>query len=275
VQKHQTRAGTRQTAKQARDDVIARIEAQRAHDQQCLYRLGASVTTFKVRDPDPHAVDNGVVLGLRFDVMTSARYLHPYFVFLNRPWASERGFFRVHRHTVPPCIPLSGLAARHLPAPKKRTEDDTIATDQPRQDLVLFVRTLRREMVRYHNRVGAMADIRRGVGLAKPKANETAGRKSVVDVRAIDPEAKQVRLEWSDGRSGRIVMDDDGKVTKAVVFGPRGRDRETARALFEHGMRVEDVAGKLQGLAAAEAEASQLDDDETGQSEDSQASVAS
>jgi central kinetochore subunit Mal2/MCM21 len=280
IQKQQPKSRGRRVSKQVSEEVRARIEAQQAHDQQCLYRLGASVTTFKVRDPDPNAVDNGVVLGLRFEVMTSAKYLHPYFVFLNRPWSSAKKFLRVHRHTVPPCIPLSGLAARYLLPPKKR-RDDVVddERDSPKQDLVQFVRTLRREMVRYHNRIGAMADIRRAAGLARPVEGEKVMQTSIVDVRAVDPQAKQTRLEWSDGRSGRIVVDDDGKVAKLVVFGPRGRDRETARELFSEGMHIEDVAEKVRSLAEAEAtaesEAPQVDQEASGDLEESELSVAS
>ena len=38
--------------------------------QQCLYRTVNPVTAFKVLDPDPNAVDDGHVLGLRFEVMS-------------------------------------------------------------------------------------------------------------------------------------------------------------------------------------------------------------
>jgi len=277
IQKQQPKSRGRRTPKEAREEVRARIEAQQAHDQQCLYRLGASVTAFKVRDPDPNAVDNGVVLGLRFEIMTSAKYLHPYFVFLNCPW-SDKSFLRVHRHTVPPCIPLSGLAARHLPPPKKRRDDEATGGstgDDPKQNLVQFVKTLRREMARYHNRVGAMADIRRAVGLARPRGGEDVTQTSMVDVRAVDPGAKQIRLEWSDGRSGRVVVDDDGKVVKLVVFGSRGRDRETARELYSEDMRIEDFAEKLRSLATAETEASRLDQDVTEDLDESRLSEAS
>lgn len=232
-------------------------ELHKARDQQCLYRICAGITAFKVRDPDPNAVDGGTVLGLRFEVMSKAQFCKPYFVMMNRPYPGS-DFLKVHRHTVPPYIPLSGLAARHLPPP---LVDDAVGGDKVKQDLLHFARCLRKEIVRHHNRVGAIADIRRDIGIAD---NGAAGE-WIVDVSAADPEAKQVRLEWADGRLGRVVMDDDGLVTQAVVFEAEGRDRETMRGLGEKGLRVEDLAGKLTQLRQKEWQREiELERDESG-----------
>lgn len=220
-------------------------ELHEARDQQCLYRICAGITAFKVRDPDPNAVDGGRILGLRIEVMSKAQFCKPYFVMLNRPYPGS-DFLKVHRHTVPPYIPLTGLAARHLPPPPA---DGTIGADKVKQDLLHFARCLRKEIVRHHNRIGAIADIRRDIGMAD---NDSAGEKWIVDVSAADPEAKQVRLEWANGRLGRVVMDDDGFVRQVVVFGTEGRDRETMRALGEKGLRIEDLAGKLTRLRQKE-----------------------
>ncbi|KAL1889289.1 hypothetical protein Cpir12675_005855 [Ceratocystis pirilliformis] len=48
---------------------------QQTYDQQSLYRICASITSFQVLDPDPHAVDHGKVFGLRFEVMTCEKLL--------------------------------------------------------------------------------------------------------------------------------------------------------------------------------------------------------
>ncbi|KAG6020100.1 hypothetical protein E4U41_002970, partial [Claviceps citrina] len=88
-----------------------RSKQQQAYMQQCVYRISAPVTSFKVRDPDPHAVDGGHVLGLRFEVMSRGQFLRPYYVMLNRPYPGSKKHLRVHRHTVPPAVPLAGLAA--------------------------------------------------------------------------------------------------------------------------------------------------------------------
>lgn len=259
-------------------DLQARSEKQHAHDQQCLYRACAGITTFRVRDPDPNAVDGGNVLGVRIEVMTRAKFMRPYYVLLNRPYrgvgvggggggARQQGgredgtrFLRVHRHTVPPCIPLGGLAARYLPAPTSSKPVDVDGVDHQdadgggggggqrrRQDLPRFVRCLRREIVRYHNRVAVIADLRRAVGLdgRRRDAGELAGRSPLLGISAADAEAKQVRVDWKDGRSGRLVVGDDGDVVKLVVFGERGRDREMTRELLSGGSRLEDVARRL------------------------------
>lgn len=225
----------------SRDDsnkkVASEAELQRAHIQQCLHRICTSVTSFKVRDPDPNAVDHGHVLGLRFEIMSKGQFLRPYYVMLNRPYADSR-FLRVHRHTLPPAIPLAGLAARHLPAPK--------GEEQPqKQDLDRFVRTMRREIVRYHNRLGVSADLRRGLGLHELTA-ENLTASDVVEVGIADIEAKQIRLTWADERSGRVVMDDDGRIVKLMVFGKQGRDWDTTKELLGKYERVEDVTRRLQ-----------------------------
>ncbi|KAG5914260.1 hypothetical protein E4U42_000583, partial [Claviceps africana] len=91
--------------------LTTRSTQQQAYMQQCIYRISSPVTSFKVRDPDPHAVDRGHVLGLRFEVMSRGQFLRPYYVMLNRPYPGSK-HLRVHRHTVPPAVPLAGLAAR-------------------------------------------------------------------------------------------------------------------------------------------------------------------
>lgn len=222
-----------------------------ARDQQCLYRICAGVTAFKVNDPDPNAVDGSKVLGLRFEVMSKAQFIHPYFVMLNRPWLPDSDFLKVHRHTVPPYIPLPGLAQRHLPPPPKKNEKTGQQERPVKQDLAHFARCLRKEIVRYHNRVGAIADLRRDIGITGNEETDDE-EKWLIDVSAVDPEAKQIKLEWANGRTGRAVMDPDGLVRQLVVFGPEGRDRESMRALWTENLRIEDLAGKLTQLRQKE-----------------------
>lgn len=220
-----------------------RSARQQAYMQQCIYRIAAPVTSFKVRDPDPNAVDGGHVLGLRFEIMSRGQFLRPYYVMLNRPFAAS-AHLRVHRHTVPPAVPLAGLAARFLPAPARGGgggEDDGPA----HQDLERFVRMLRREIVRYHNRLGVSADLRRRLGLQEAGAR-TPSPTALVELGIADIEAKQINLTWADERTARLVMDDDGKVVGFVVFGPDGRDWEASSAIFSPSDSVEDVTRKLE-----------------------------
>ncbi|KAI0897573.1 Cenp-O kinetochore centromere component-domain-containing protein [Annulohypoxylon nitens] len=228
-------------------ELLAKADEQLAHKQQCLYRACASVTIFKVRDPDPCAVDSGNVLGLRFEIMYKARFLRPYYVMLNRPYPGSR-FLRIHRHTVPQCIPLPGLSARHLPPPQSAgKEKDKNADDDEapkKQDLAAFVRALRRELVRYHNRTAVIGDLRSEAGLEKKKATKEVDV-PIVDISAADAQAKQIRVEWGDGRSGRLVISDDGDILKMVAQGENGQDREAVRQLLGGSVRVEEVVRRL------------------------------
>ncbi|KAK2014158.1 cenp-O kinetochore centromere component [Colletotrichum eremochloae] len=223
----------------ARDQVLSRSKAQDAHDQQCLYRACATVTTFKVQDPDPNAVDRGHVLGIRIEIMSDAKFRRPYYVMLNRPYKDSR-HLRVHRHTVPPFIPLAALAARHLPAPKPAD-----AEGQKPQDLSRFVRTLRREIVRFHNRTAVIGDLQKAAGLRGSGNAGEDSEQAVTSITAADIEAKQISIEWADGRAGRLVMSEDGQIQKLVVLGSAGRDREVTRDLLGDSRRVEDVAQRL------------------------------
>lgn len=230
-----------------------RLEKARAYRQQCIYRMCAGITAFRVRDPDPNAVDGGNILGIKIEVVARAKFLRPYYVFLIRPYTGserKRRFLRVHRHTVPPCIPLSGLAARYLPAPRSsntEAEDGPEGRTEKHQDLSRFVRALRRDIMRYHNRVAVIAELRKTIGLdgKRKDAKEWAEKSSILAVSAADAEAKQVRIDWKDGRSGRLVIDDDGDVVKLVIFGENGRDRTLMRELLSSGSRLEDVAKQL------------------------------
>lgn len=223
-------------------ELIAKADEQNAHKQQCLYRACAAVTTFKIRDPDPNAVDGGNVLALRFEVMTKSRFLRPYYVMLNKPYPNSR-YLRIHRHTVPQCIPLSGLAARHLPPPTAKDDDDV----PKKQDLSRFVRVLRRELVRYHNRAAVIGDLRSSAGLESKKGKAREMEVPITDISAADAQAKQIRVEWADGQTGRLVISDDGDVVKMVVQGENGQDRDATRQFLEGSVRIEEVAKRLEG----------------------------
>ncbi|KAK9776325.1 putative Cenp-O kinetochore centromere component [Seiridium cardinale] len=220
--------------------LLAQCDKQVAHQQQSLYRACASITALKIRDPDPKAVDGGNVLGMRFEVMSRSRFIRPYYVMLNRPYPESR-HLRVHRHTVPPCIPLSGLAARHLPAPKP----DARGRGTQDQDLSKFARALRRELVRYQNRIATISDLRKAAGQGSTKGRGRELDIPISEISAVDAEAKQVRLEWEDGRTGRLVMDDDGKILKVVAQRENERDRQRVRELLGGSTHVEELVRHL------------------------------
>jgi len=182
------------------------------------------------------------VLGVRIDVCSLGRFIRPYYVMLNKPYSGSN-LLRVHRHTLPPCIPLSSLAARYLPSPKIDGE----LVKGKKQDFGRFVRELRKEAVGYHNRTTVIKSLRKEFKLDEdPKKGKGKERERViVDISAADAEAKQVRLEWVDGRIGRCVVGDGGDVKKCVVIGEDGRDREVERRILEKNGRVELIGERL------------------------------
>ncbi|KUJ14502.1 uncharacterized protein LY89DRAFT_784435 [Mollisia scopiformis] len=216
--------------------LLSTSTAQLAHNQENLYRSCAGITTFRIRDPDPNAVDDGNVLGIRFDVSTSGKFVRPYYVMLNKPWAGKT-LLRIHRHTVPSCIPLASLADRYLPHGKGAAAMGDKESGAKRQDLTRFVRALRREIVGYHNRVSVIKGLRKEFKLDEKVSRKGKERERVIaDISVADAEAKQVRIEWVDGRIGRAVVDDKGDVKKCVVIGEEGRDREVERRVCAGGM---------------------------------------
>ncbi|TVY53005.1 hypothetical protein LCER1_G007075 [Lachnellula cervina] len=219
------------------DPLLTTTKTHLQHKQENLYRACGTITTFRVRDPDPYAVDKGNVLGIRIDVSSNGKFMRPYYVLLNKPFAgSEGNLLRVHRHTVPPCIPLAVLAENYLPTGKGATGISTNggkkAPGTKTQDIRKFVRALRREVVGYHNRISVIKGLRREFRLDEKENRKGKGREKVIsDISAADAEARQVRIEWVDGRIGRFTVDEGGSVVKAVVMGEQGRDREVERVL--------------------------------------------
>lgn len=72
-----------------------------------------------------------------------------------------------------------------------------------------------------------------------------SGGSAIANIQAADAEAKQVSIEWGDGRSGRLVMNDDGEIIKMVVQAEQGRDRQTVRQFLGGATRLEDVVSRL------------------------------
>jgi central kinetochore subunit Mal2/MCM21 len=111
------------------------------------------------------------------------------------------------------------------------------------------VRSLRREIAHYHNRVTAISGLRDAFGLTEKKVKSNGKGKGkelvIVDISAADAEAKHVRLEWADGRIGRIVVDDRGVVLKCVVTSGEGRDRLIERKVLGGNRRLEELVDKL------------------------------
>ena len=85
----------------------------------------------------------------------------------------------------------------------------------------------------YHNRISTIKSLRKEFALDEKVSRKGKGKERVIaDISAADPEAKQVRIEWVDGRIGRAVVGERGEVRNCVVIGEDGRDRESERRVL-------------------------------------------
>ncbi|EPQ66519.1 hypothetical protein BGT96224_4043 [Blumeria graminis f. sp. tritici 96224] len=227
--------------------IISAAEAQYNHNQSNLYRLCATITTFEIQDPDPYAIDNGRLLALRFDVSNRGKYVRPYYVMLNQARNGEEKLIRIHRHTLPPAIPIDSLFRRYM-----SQDTDTLANSvqlkylAPGKSLLLFSRALRRAIIAYHNRLLAIETLRTEFTPRKTgNLKETIHLHTLKDITATNAEATQLYIEWMDGRIGLVLIDENGVVKKCAIQGEDGRDREAEnRAMCG---RIEGLGQRLKG----------------------------
>ncbi|CCU81967.1 of cenp-0 superfamily [Blumeria hordei DH14] len=227
--------------------LISAAEAQHNHNQSNLYRLCATITTFEIQDPDPYASDNGRLLALRFDVSNRGKYVRPYYVMLNQARNGEEKLLRIHRHTLPPAIPITSLFRRYI----SQDTDALVNSAQlkysaPGKSLLLFSRALRRAIIAYHNRLLAIETLRTEFTPSKSgNLKETIRPHILKDITATNAEATQLYIEWMDGRIGLVLIDESGVVKKCAVKGEDGRDREAEnRATCG---RIEGLGQRLKG----------------------------
>ncbi|KAI9675069.1 MAG: hypothetical protein M1817_001476 [Caeruleum heppii] len=248
-------------------DVVEKGAADRNYGREALYRLGAGATMFEVKDPDPFAVDEGKVVGVRIEAFVEDKFLPPYYILLNRPRPTTLPHhLRIHKHTIPAVIPLEHLAALHLPQPAAPSPDhrsiESLKPPKP-QDLPRLVRSLRHEVTSYHLRrshINALrktfnlkplplpSDIPLGRSPAPPApAQSSKGSHGIRDISLVDAAAMGIRIEWVDGRIGRVGIGKGGELTRCVVFGREGKEREVERLILRV-ERVERLADVLKSL---------------------------
>jgi central kinetochore subunit Mal2/MCM21 len=221
------------------------VERQSKRNLENIYRACAGVTAYKLKDPDPNAINNGNILGVSIDVSIGGKFIETYHVLLN--WRERIGnrLLKIHKHTIPPCIPLQHLANKWLPTSWKDAEID------PEQDLVRFGRLLRKELVSWHMRVKAVDDLKQEAGISslKPRdANdgEVANAGQTLNAFVSDDEAssdveedgiedgpvrildiendaavREITITWSDRRVAVMTVTKDGRIEKASC---RARD---------------------------------------------------
>lgn len=127
------------TKRAAIDQALADINEQ---DITSLYRTVTGLTTFRAKDPNPHAVDDGNVLGIRIEHWNSREkgFSNPYYVFLVKPWKASEAY-RVHKHTIPAFVDLRALEVKFLPEP-------SVAGRVSKQRVKPFARAVRRALVK-------------------------------------------------------------------------------------------------------------------------------
>lgn len=233
------------------------VEQQSKRNTENIYRACAGVTAYKVKDPDPNAINNGNILGVSIDVAIGGKFVETYHVLLN--WRERIGnrLLKIHKHTIPPCIPLQHLANKWLPTSWKDAEID------PEQDLVRFGRLLRKELVSWHMRVKAVDDLKKEAGLSSQRSRreddsglENTGKilnafvsddeassdiegDGIEDgpVRILDIESdaavREVTITWSDRRLAIMTITKDGRVEKAACKArDGGRDAAMSRKVI-------------------------------------------
>ncbi|KAF1809905.1 hypothetical protein P152DRAFT_484253 [Eremomyces bilateralis CBS 781.70] len=192
---------------------LEQADKQQRINTENVYYAGVGVTPFNVHDPDPNAVDDGVVLGLRIDIFDNeeARFPDPYYVFLHRP--DPRGhpnYYRIHKHTLPESIGVQDiefqwLETMHVPNHGiKKLGDDIRAALIVRQNKLNLVKKLARDAEEAH--AVETEDEERRVRIT----NVSSGNRG----HTID-------IEWEDGSTGTADITDDGLVQDAIVHEPR------------------------------------------------------
>jgi central kinetochore subunit Mal2/MCM21 len=256
------------TRRNQRDHAIQVSRQQSRRNLKSTYRACAGVTAYKVQDPDPNAVDNGNVLGVRIEVSVRSKYVETYHVLFNRPSATHETMLRVHHHTIPPCIPVRQLAEKFMP----QTRRDVGKTTE--QHLIRFGRLLRKELVSWHLRTTAVEQLRIEAGLSDPKAreralpkepaygkvlnafvsddeedldeedalNRQAGPIRITDIET-DMAVRQITITWSHGQTAVFDVSKDGEIVRGVVKSAYGvRSHELGRM----GMgRIEGLVRRL------------------------------
>ncbi|KAF2757528.1 hypothetical protein EJ05DRAFT_392693 [Pseudovirgaria hyperparasitica] len=241
----------------------AHLTRQLAHNTHMNYRLTSGITAFRVQDPDPYAVDSGRVLGLRIELPQGATFGTPYFVFLvavrvagqgeeEGEQQSRRRLLKVHKHTVPPAVPIDALARRWLALPGKTGKMVR------KQDLHAFGRALRHAVVSFHARLAAVEKLRVDAGLegkgegrdAEDGEKRRKGKGGIVAITA-DEAAHTVDITFKSGLVGRLRMNRAGAIEHVVVkraLDANADDETAQRKRRELKRRITGGDGRIEGV---------------------------
>lgn len=201
-------------------------------------RATTGMTAFRVKDPDPNAINDGNILGIRLDVLSILKreYTTPYFLFFQQ---ISTGRLKLHQHTIPAFLPLRPLLRRYSLADS--VDDNDGHKDQ---NLVAFVRAVRKQLVEMVRRTDAIETLK-----SKALLLPEAGQYRIKKVNATDPSAQELGLQLHNGAIVRIRLSHSPTVAKCSV---RSDDlaskRLIERAISNHVGCVDGLANVLQQL---------------------------
>jgi len=242
-------------------DAAPAVLAAGKHTQANHHRIAFSATSFPFKDPSPHS-ESPNLLGVRIDIcVRGGKFVKPYYLLLKRVGENKK-FLRVYRHTIPVFIPLSQLEERYLPPPQGDNDgggDNLKPQKLKKQDLRRLVQELRRELVAYHLRCDSVAWLREqlrilevgeaggdnAVARTSDGSQQSPNQFGIVSVTATSLETRYIRLEWLDGRIGRIKLSNRGIVERAIVIGDDGRDKSMENVLTGGNGRIENLIQRL------------------------------
>ncbi|KAL5002462.1 Cenp-O kinetochore centromere component-domain-containing protein [Aspergillus recurvatus] len=285
------------------EDISPLVRAASSHTHLNHHRIAFSTTTFPFKDPSPVIEGESEkysknLLGVRIDIcVRNGRFTKPYYILLRKMRAAAEGVskdqagirLKVHRHTIPAFIPIQRLEQILLPDYARVLGDGNgngsgdDSTEQlkkkptspaRKQNLQLFVREVKRQLVAWHMRLDAIYIIREQIGIIQRGVDpypddeedgpwdrdalidvgfdsgigETRLKKNDYGIASFSPtalEAKYVRVEWEDCRVGRFKISDSGKIERAVVIGEEGRDKVLEAALTGGDRNVLTVLDRL------------------------------
>ncbi|KAF3482260.1 uncharacterized protein GIQ15_05019 [Arthroderma uncinatum] len=226
------------------------------HAETNHHRIIFSATSFPFKDPSPHT-DSPDLLGIRIDVnVRDGTFAKPYYLLLKRV-GEDRKSLQIHRHTIPVFIPLKQLEQKYLPS--WTSEDDSGGSLKPwkrrKQDLKKLVQELRRELVAWHLRRDVVTLLQEQLGITDCDLShlESAGMQpdtvaytlGISSVSAASIEARYIRVQWQDGRIGRIKVSNRGLVERAIIIGDDGRDKTTETLIAGGDGRAENIVRRL------------------------------
>ncbi|KAF2674394.1 hypothetical protein BT63DRAFT_419686 [Microthyrium microscopicum] len=206
-------------------------------------RITAGITAFRVKDPDPNAVNNGKILGVRLDLYSTGQnsFVPPYYLLFRQ---FEDGVLKLHQHTIPACISLRPILRKHMPT---KDEDESAASlPGHSQDLHAFAKGVRKELVGLTTRSDKIEALKQSYAFG------AHGRYCVKDVKAYDPGASNIELELRDGTLVKLLLRSSGDLDKVTVRMPQNADidekRRIEKAILECSDRIESICRALKDM---------------------------